>query len=68
MISYDKLWALLRKRHFQPKDIVRIAGISDSTYRKLLSNDTVRLDVLEKICISLAVDIGDVCSFRKHQR
>ncbi len=62
-ISYSRLWELLELRGHQKKDIVRLAGISDSTYRKLLAEDSVRLDVLERICRALNTDIGDICSF-----
>ena len=64
MISYFKLWRLLEKRGYQRKDIVRLAGISESTYRKLLANEAVRMDVLQRICVALNVDVGDICSFR----
>lgn len=60
MISYDKLWNLLRKRGYRSKEIIQLAHISESTYRKLLADDAVRLDVLERICIGLSVDIGDI--------
>ena len=36
----------------------------ESTYRKLLAGEATRMDVLERICVALKVDIGDVCSFR----
>ena len=61
MISYFKLWRLLEKRGYQRKDIVRLAGISESTYRKLLSSEAVRMDVLQRICVALNVDVGDIC-------
>lgn len=64
MISYFRLWRLLEKRMYQRKDIIRLAGISESTYRKLLSGEAVRMDVLERICDALGVDVGDICSFR----
>lgn len=64
MTSYFKLWRLLDKRGYQRKDIVRLAGISESTYRKLLANEAVRMDVLQRICVALNVDVGDICSFR----
>lgn len=53
MISYFPLWRLLAKRRYQKKDIIRLAGISESTYRKLLAGETVRMDVLERICLAL---------------
>lgn len=65
MISYFRLWRLLEKRRYQKKDIIRLAGISESTYRKLLAGEAVRMDVLERICLALGVDVGDVCSFRR---
>ena len=64
MISYRKLWLLLDRRGYAPRDIISLAGISYSTYQKLVKNDSVRLDVLERVCTTLRVDIGDVCSFR----
>jgi len=64
VISYFKLWRLLEKRGYHRKDIVRLAGISESTYRKLLANEAVRMDVLQRICVALSVDVGDICSLR----
>ena len=62
MITYSRLWLLLKRRGYSPRDIIRLAGISESTYRKMSRNEPVRMDVLERICLSLHVDIGDVCS------
>lgn len=64
MISYNKLWRLLEKRGCQRKDIIRLAGISESTYRKLLSSEAVRMDVPQRICVALNADVGDICSLR----
>lgn len=66
-ISYSKLWRLMERRGYTRKDIIWLAGISESTYRKLLAGDATRLDVLERICAALKVDIGDVCSFRHYR-
>ena len=46
------------------KDIVRLAKICESTYRILLASEAVRMDVLQRICIALNVDVGDISSFR----
>jgi DNA-binding Xre family transcriptional regulator len=66
MISYAKLWRLLNKRGYSPRDIILLASISESTYQKLVKNDTVRMDVLKRVCDALNVDIGDVCSFHPY--
>lgn len=63
-IYYNRLWRLLERRNYAPKDIIWLAGISESTYRKLLAGESIRLDILARICDALKVDIGDVCSFR----
>jgi len=67
MISYFKLWRLLEKRGYQRKDIVRLAGISESTYRKLLASEAVRMDVLQRICIAHRVAIQAELGNRAHQ-
>ena len=66
-VYYNKLWRLMERRGYVPKDIIWLAGISESTYRKLLAGDATRLDVLERICAALKVDIGDICSFRNYR-
>lgn len=64
MISYSKLWRLLDRRSLSPKSLITLAGISTSTVRMMKNNQPVRLDILERVCEALGVDIGDVCSFR----
>lgn len=66
MISYSKLWRLLDRRGYQPRDIIRLAGISESTFQKLSKDDSVRMDVLQRICKAMRADIGDICSFRPY--
>ena len=65
MISYAKLWRLLGRRGIQPKTLCTIAGISPMTLRALKKNQPVRMDVLQRVCESLNVDVGDICSFRR---
>ena len=59
-IKYDKLWALLRQRGMMKKDLYRIAGISHASVAKLAKNDNVNTDILERICLGLYCDIGDI--------
>ena len=51
MITYSRLWLLLKKRGYSPRDIIYLAGISESTYRKMSRNEAVRMDVLERISL-----------------
>lgn len=65
MISYAKLWRLLDRRCIQLKMLCTLAGISPTTLRVLQKNQPVRMDVLQRVCESLNVDVGDICSFRR---
>ena len=68
MITYSRLWLLLKRRGYSPRDIIHLAGISESTYRKMSRNEPVRMDVLERVCSALRVDVGDVCGFQNDGR
>lgn len=68
MLSYSRLWLLLHRRGYSPRDIIHLAGISESTYRKMSRSEAVRMDVLERVCAALRVDVGDVCSFIRSKR
>ena len=63
VISYKRLWDLLKERKLTKKELAKRAGISDSTLRVMTRGGNVSLDVLGKICTALRVDIGDVASF-----
>ena len=63
VITYQKLWVLLRERNMTKKDLALRAGISDSTVRVMTRGGNVSLEVLGKICTALRVDLGDIASF-----
>lgn len=64
-VSYNGLWKLLIDNNMQKKDLTEKLNISSATIAKMGKGDTVSLEVLEKICIYLNCDIGDVMSFEK---
>ena len=39
MITYKKLWVLLSRRGYTQRDIISLAGISESTYQKLVKGE-----------------------------
>ena len=63
VISYQKLWVILRERGMTKKDLAKRAGISDSTVRIMSRGGNVSLEVLGKICTALRVDLGEIASF-----
>ena len=65
MLNYDKLWHIMLDRKIKKRDLCIMSGISSSTMAKLGKNEIVSLEVLEKICIALDCDLGDIASFRE---
>lgn len=62
-ISYNKLWKLLVDRKMSKADLRKAAGIAPNTMTRLRRDEEVTLAVLNKICSTLDVDIGDVMEF-----
>ena len=59
-ISYRKLWKLLIDKDMKKKDLRLASGISTNALAKLGQNERVTTDVLEKVCIALKCDVGDI--------
>lgn len=62
-ISYNGLWKKLIDNNMQKKDLADKLSISSATIAKMGKGDAVSLEVLERICIYLNCDIGDIMSF-----
>ena len=62
-ISYNKLWKLLVDRKMSKADLRKATGIAPNTMTRLRRDEEVTLAVLNKICSTLNVDIGDIMEF-----
>lgn len=62
-ISYNKLWKLLVDKKMSKADLRKAAGIAPNTMTRLRRDEEVTLAVLNKICTTLEVDIGDIMEF-----
>ena len=62
-ISYNKLWELLVDKKMSKADLRKAAGIAPNTMTRLRRDEEVTLPVLNKICSTLEVDIGDIMEF-----
>ena len=62
-ISYNKLWKLLVDKKMSKADLRKAAGIAPNTMPRLRRDEEVTLAVLNKICSTLDVDIGDIMEF-----
>ena len=67
-ISYNKLWKLLVDKKMSKADLRKAAGIAPNTMTRLRRDEEVTLTVLNKICKTLEVDIGDIMEFIPEER
>ena len=66
-ISYNKLWKLLIDKKMSKADLRKAAGIAPNTMTRLRRDEEVTLAVLNRICVALDVNIGDVMEFTNAQ-
>ena len=64
-VSYNGLWKLLIDKKMDLVENENI-GISSSTLAKMSRCETVSMSVLEKICMELDCDFGDIISIDKN--
>lgn len=64
-VCYNKLFKLLIDKGMKRTELRRMTGISPNTLTKLSNNEFVSMEVLVKICRSLACDIGDIVEIVK---
>lgn len=62
-ICYNKLWKLLIDKNLKKTDLKQLSGISSNILAKLSKNKPVAIESLEKVCISLKCNIGDIMEF-----
>ena len=67
-ISYNKLWKLLVDKKMSKADLRKATGIAPNTMTRLQRDEEVTLSVLNRICIVLDVNIGDVMEFTNDER
>lgn len=64
-VNYNRLWKLLIDKGIKKSDLIPIAGISSNVLAKLGKNEYVSMESLEKICIGLGCDIGEILSLNE---
>lgn len=62
-VSYNKLWKLLIDKKMSKAEMRRAAGISPNTLTKLNRDEEVTMTIINKICTTLQVDVGEVMEF-----
>lgn len=61
MVSYKKLLHILVDRNLKITQVIKACGLSTNVVSKIKRNQSVEIKTLEKICLYLEVNIGDIC-------
>lgn len=59
-MSYKKLWKQLIDRDMTRGDLHQITGVAASTLAKMTKGECVATNVIERICMALKCDVGDI--------
>ena len=59
-VSYKRLWKILIDKDMKKKDLCAKAGISPASVTKMGKNGHVTTEILQKICLALDCQIGDI--------
>lgn len=62
-LSYRPLWVQLTQKGMKKTDLCIVAGISSPTLAKMSKNQTVDGKVLERICVALKCQPGEVIEY-----
>lgn len=63
MIRYYKLFDVLNRKGLKKTDLIEIAGITSPTVAKLSKGATITSDTINKICIGLNCQPGDIMEY-----
>ena len=66
-VSYKKLFKLMIDINLKKKDLKKMTGLSYTTIAKLEKSETVRSDVLDKICCGLGCQLNDIAEIIPNQ-
>ena len=62
-VSYNKLWKILVDKKMSKADLRKASGVSPNTMTKLRRDEPVMLNVLDKICVTLNCNYGDIMDY-----
>ena len=67
-VSYNKLWKLLIDKEMKKVDLRDQAGLTTNVLAKLVKNEHVSTQSLEKICRILECEVGDILEFIPNEK
>ena len=66
-ISYAGLWKMLIDKKMYKKDLMAALNISSATMAKMGKGEAVSMDVIERICMYMKCNIGDIMRFENEE-
>ena len=66
-LCYNKLWKILIDKKMNKSDLREKTGLSQATIAKLVNGENVNVEVLERICKVLNVEIGDIVEIKERE-
>ena len=66
-LCYNKLWKILIDKGMNKSDLREKTGLSQATIAKLVNGENVNVEVLERICKVLSVEIGDIVEIKERE-
>ncbi len=67
-ISYEPLWATIKKKGLSKTDLAKGVGLSSATMAKMGRGEPVSIDVLSRLCSFLHASPNDVIRFRFEEK
>ncbi len=61
--SYNKLWKILIDENMKKSDLRELTGLSPNTMARLSKGESVKMDVIGRICEQLNCTVGDIVDF-----
>ena len=62
-VNYNKLWKMLIDKEISKTELTHLAGITTNAMAKLVKNEDVRVNTLEKLCTTLDCKLDDIVEF-----
>ena len=63
MISYEKLWATMKKKGVSQYALIRKYGVSPGQITRMKRNESVSTHTIEVFCKILDCDVGDIMEY-----
>ena len=66
-VCYNNLWKLLIDRDMNKTELKEAAGVSFNVMARMGKNEPVSFESIEKICLALQCNVGDIMAFSEDQ-